>query len=265
MSIATHMVAMRDGVRLATDVYLPDGAGPFPVIMERTPYGRERDQPHRDHRRRPHPGHARRDRRLLHRAWLRRGLPGHARPLWLRRPLREIPVGRRGRLRRLRLAARSQPWCDGRICTMGLSYAAHTQAALGCLDPPGLVAQVLDCGGFANSWKSGIRQSGAFELKQATWAFKKRWCRRRRRPIRCCSAALAAEDVRDWFTRMPWKPGHSPLRHHPDYEAYLFDQWTHGADEAVLAAARHLDRGLSRAVLAAPRACTCRRGGTRIR
>ena len=67
---------------------------------------------------------------------------------------------------------RDQTWCDGRICTMGLSYAAHTQAALGCLDPPGLVAQVLDCGGFANSWKSGIRQSGAFELKQATWAFK---------------------------------------------------------------------------------------------
>ena len=31
------------------------------------------------------------------------------------------------------------------------------------------------------------------------------------------------------FTRLPWKPGHSPLRHHPDYEAYPFGQWTHGA------------------------------------
>ena len=40
MSVATHLVAMRDGIRLATDLYLPDGAGPFPVIMERTPYGR---------------------------------------------------------------------------------------------------------------------------------------------------------------------------------------------------------------------------------
>ena len=46
-----------------------------------------------------------------------------------------------------------QPWCNGRIGTMGLSYAAHTQGALGCLNPPGLVAQVLDCGGFANAWK----------------------------------------------------------------------------------------------------------------
>jgi hypothetical protein len=40
MSLSTQMVAMRDGVRLATDVHLPDSAGPFPVIMERTPYGR---------------------------------------------------------------------------------------------------------------------------------------------------------------------------------------------------------------------------------
>src|SRR5579885_491114 len=32
------MVAARDGVRLATDIYCPEGAGPFPVILERTPY-----------------------------------------------------------------------------------------------------------------------------------------------------------------------------------------------------------------------------------
>lgn len=34
------MVAMRDGVRLATDVILPEGKGPWPVILTRTPYGR---------------------------------------------------------------------------------------------------------------------------------------------------------------------------------------------------------------------------------
>ncbi len=32
------MVRMRDGVRLATDVYLPDTNGPFPVILTRLPY-----------------------------------------------------------------------------------------------------------------------------------------------------------------------------------------------------------------------------------
>ncbi|MBS0560618.1 MAG: CocE/NonD family hydrolase, partial [Proteobacteria bacterium] len=40
MKLVTEMVAMRDGVRLATDIHLPDGAGTFPVILERTPYGR---------------------------------------------------------------------------------------------------------------------------------------------------------------------------------------------------------------------------------
>lgn len=32
------MIPMRDGVRLAADLYLPKGTGPFPVIIERTPY-----------------------------------------------------------------------------------------------------------------------------------------------------------------------------------------------------------------------------------
>jgi hypothetical protein len=35
-----QMVAMRDGVKLATDVYLPEGKGPWPVILMRTPYGK---------------------------------------------------------------------------------------------------------------------------------------------------------------------------------------------------------------------------------
>jgi len=37
----TVMVPMRDGVRLATDIYLPDGKGPWPAILLRTPYGRK--------------------------------------------------------------------------------------------------------------------------------------------------------------------------------------------------------------------------------
>src|ERR1700679_1574675 len=33
-------VMMRDGVGLATDIYYPDGAGPFPVLLSRTPYNK---------------------------------------------------------------------------------------------------------------------------------------------------------------------------------------------------------------------------------
>jgi putative CocE/NonD family hydrolase len=35
------MVQMRDGVRLATDLYRPAGPGPFPTVLVRTPYGSE--------------------------------------------------------------------------------------------------------------------------------------------------------------------------------------------------------------------------------
>ena len=43
------MVMMRDGIRLATDIYLPtnDGRilpGPWPVVVERTPYDKLRSQ-----------------------------------------------------------------------------------------------------------------------------------------------------------------------------------------------------------------------------
>jgi len=39
-AVTTQTVTTDDGVGLATDVYLPAGAGPFPVVLERTPYGK---------------------------------------------------------------------------------------------------------------------------------------------------------------------------------------------------------------------------------
>lgn len=224
------MVPMRDGVRLATDVYLPDGAGPFPVIMERTPYGRQETS-------RSEITAA--NRTPATRAEIAAYFTAHGYAV--------VYQDTRGRYGSEGVFVKylsdgedgfdtcawllEQPWCDGRICTMGLSYGAHTQAALGCLNPPGVVAQILDCGGFSNAWKSGIRQSGAFEMKQASWAFRNALVSPEAMADPVLKAALAAEDIGDWFARMPWKPGHSPLRHHPDYEAYLFDQWTHGASD----------------------------------
>jgi hypothetical protein len=35
------LIAMRDGVKLAANVFLPTGAGPWPVIVERTPYDKD--------------------------------------------------------------------------------------------------------------------------------------------------------------------------------------------------------------------------------
>ncbi len=38
------MVPMRDGLRLAANVYLPVGEGPFPVVVVRNPYHRVRSR-----------------------------------------------------------------------------------------------------------------------------------------------------------------------------------------------------------------------------
>ncbi|MGH7044107.1 MAG: CocE/NonD family hydrolase, partial [Acetobacteraceae bacterium] len=249
MAIKTELVAMRDGVRLATDIHFPEGvpqsegtrqsesagqpegAGRFPVLLERTPYGR---------------GIASRseitvtDRTPASRAAL--AAPFVAAGYVVVYQDTRGRYGSEGRFVKYLADAedgfdtcawlRAQPWCDGRIVTMGLSYAAHTQAALGCLDPPGLAAQVLDCGGFADAWRSGIRQSGAFELKQATWAFRNAQTSPEAEADPVLRAALAGEDIGAWFTRLPWREGQSPLRHHRDYETYLFAQWTHGEDGA---------------------------------
>ena len=231
MTPAFHLVPMRDGVRLATDVYLPPGSGPFPVVMERTPYGR--DETSRSEFSAANPVPMRRGEvatRVAEHGYAavyqdcrgRYGSEG--------RFTKYLSDGEDGFDTCAWLL--QQPWCDGRICTMGLSYAAHTQAALGCLDPPGLVAQVLDSGGFCNAWQGGIRQFGAFEMKQATWAFNNALLSPEAQADPVMLAALSAENLRDWFTRMPWKPGHSPLRHHPDYEAYLFELWRHGPFDA---------------------------------
>ncbi len=41
----TVMVPMRDGVKLATEIYLPSGDGPWPTILVMTPYGRKGAEP----------------------------------------------------------------------------------------------------------------------------------------------------------------------------------------------------------------------------
>jgi uncharacterized protein len=221
------MVRMRDGVRLATDIYVPKGAGRFPVILERTPY--DKTAPSRSER-----------------------TPSNSKPMsraevadfFVQRGYVVVYQDCRGRHKSEGAFVKylsdgndgydscawilKQPWCDGRIGTMGLSYAAHTQAALASASAPGVGAMFLDSGGFANAYQGGIRQGGAFELKQATWAYNNALESPEiaRDPAKL--AAMQAIDIRDWFRRMPWRRGASPVSLAPEYEDYLFEQWEHG-------------------------------------
>jgi putative CocE/NonD family hydrolase len=39
---------------------------------------------------------------------------------------------------------------------------------------------------------------------------------------------MQAIDIREWFHRLPWQRGNSPVSLAPEYEDYLFEQWEHG-------------------------------------
>jgi uncharacterized protein len=226
------MVSMRDGVRLSTDIYRPARNGKpvpgrFPVILERTPYGKtvvsRSELSVKDPTAKSRADVARffvsrgyvviyQDCRGRYGSegefvkYLSDGYDGYDCCAWIVR----------------------QPWCNGKIGTMGLSYAAHTQGALACAGAPGIAAMFLDSGGFANAYQDGIRQGGAFELKQVTWAYRAAFESPTvvKDPIRV--KALQAIDIKGWFARMPWKRGHSPLTPAPEYESYVYDQWEHG-------------------------------------
>ncbi len=222
------MVPMRDGVRLATDIYRPAGVtGALPLLLERTPYDKTgtnlADRTAAD----PQP----RSRSEVAAEFARAGYAVAVQDCRGRYKsegvfTKYLSEGHDGFDTMEWLLA--QPWCDGRIGTYGLSYGAHVQTALAAMSPPGLKAMFLDSGGFSSAFHSGIRQGGAFELKQATWAYKHALLspETARDPVR--RQALEAEDIRDWFTRMPWSKGQSPLRAAPEYEDYLFEQWQSG-------------------------------------
>lgn len=222
----------RDGVVLVADLYADSpNAGPGPVILERTPYGRRE-------------------------ARTSDGALGGENPpapetvagVFTRGGYRIVRQDCRGRgdsggnfVKYLNEAAdgydtvewiAAQPWCDGRVATMGVSYSAHAQAALASLGAPHLAAMFLDSGGFASAYEAGTRMGGAFELKQATWAFHRAKKSEAVRADPVLRAALDSEDLRAWFTRIPWRRGASPLRFVPDYEDYLLEQWEHGAFSA---------------------------------
>ena len=225
-------VSMRDGVRLATDVYRParNGkplGGRFPVILERTPYGKT--VPSRSEISVADPSvksRAEVARHFVSRGYVviyqdcrgRFGSEGKF--------VKYLSDGADGYDTCAWIVA--QPWCNGKIGTMGLSYAAHTQGALGCANPPGVAAMFLDSGGFANAYQGGIRQGGAFELKQVTWAYSAALESPEVANDPPRLQAMKAIDIRAWFDRMPWRKGRSPLSLAPEYEDYTFDQWRHG-------------------------------------
>ena len=152
------MVAMRDGVRLATDIYLParNGVpveGKFPVILERTPYTKERPA-------------------ASNRVFVAHGyvvvcqdVRGRYASEGRWRPLRDDPNDGFDTAQWIG----AQPWSNQRIGTVGSSYDGATQHALAIANAP-YVQAMIPRNAMSNFGLYGVRHHGAFELRWMNWA-----------------------------------------------------------------------------------------------
>jgi putative CocE/NonD family hydrolase len=221
--LANQRIAMRDGIELSTDIYLPakNGQvlpGPFPVILKRTPYDKSQD---RDvgifYARR---GYAvvqqdTRGRYASEGIWRMLaddGRDGQDTCNW---------VGR-------------QPWSNGRIGMFGGSYDGGVQHALALEGCPYLKT-VIPLDAISNPAYSGVRHYGAFELRMFSWIFVL-GAPEGSRAARSKTARRQLERMRDeriaYLARLPIQPGTTPLRLAPEYETWLVSAMSHGGRDA---------------------------------
>jgi hypothetical protein len=216
------MVPMRDGVRLATDVYFPaqDGArleGKFPTILERTPYNKDTSV-----------------------AYL---LP------FVRRGYVVVCQDTRGRYASQGVWHMMtddvndgydtaqwlvhQPWSDGGFGMIGTSYVGGTQHAMAESNPPGLKA-LVPVDAVSNAGYFGMRNGGAFELRFFNWIFAMTapfGSREARDPATRSALEEAEKHVREYLAELPLRKGTTPLKLAPEYEDWLVFAMSHGEND----------------------------------
>src|SRR6202453_5276236 len=152
-------VAMRDGVKLAADIYRPTQNGQlvdgkFPVILMRTPYNKENSAqsansfvPH---------GYV----VVLQDVRGRYKSEGHWRPHY------DDPNDGFDTAQWIG----AQPWCDGGIGTIGSSYPGATQHPPSIANAPYIKA-MFPPNAMSVYGRYGVRHNGAFELRFFNWVF----------------------------------------------------------------------------------------------
>ncbi len=152
-------ITMRDGVKLYLEVFRPDAPGKFPTILIRNPYHNVDIPPHtRD--------------KSCHLDFVSRGYAV------VEAEVRGTGISE-GKFYFLRndgndgydtiLWMLEQPWCDGNIGTMGLSYLAMDQFAVAGQNPPGLKSMFVGVGG-ADVYNDLVYPGGVMSLLSLRWA-----------------------------------------------------------------------------------------------
>lgn len=221
------MIPMRDGTRLATDIYRParNGApveGKFPIILERTPYGKSFVGASAGY-------------------FVRRGyvvvfqdVRGRYRSEGKWVPIRDDPKDGFDTAKWLG----EQPWSNGSIGTTGSSYDGATQHAMAIANAPYLKAMVPR-NAMSDFGHYGVRHNGAFELRFFNWIFtlgvangtnslREAAARAASDPAAAPALVDLAGRVREYVRNLPLRPGTTPLQFAPDYEAWLVEAMGHG-------------------------------------
>ncbi len=147
--LQTVLIPMRDGKRLATDIYKPQGDGPFPVVLSRTPYSRVKN------------GGGKEGFTRAGFAFVVQDMRGRFDSEGENLPFVGCGWGEHQDGADTLAWLRRQPWCDGSVGTIGGSAGGITQNLLAGAVPEGLKAQVISVAA-ANMYLDASYIGGAF-------------------------------------------------------------------------------------------------------
>jgi uncharacterized protein len=214
-------VAMRDGVKLATDVYRPARgdvpvAERFPVILTRTPYNKQGG-------------------RSLGQYYAARGYVFVAQDTRGRYNSEGVwywmnDDGPDGQDCAKWIA--DQSWSTGKIGMIGTSYVGGTQHALAMQQSPHLTT-VIPVDAVCNQGYASMRNGGAFELRFWNWIFLNaaRGSRQSRDEATREMLQQTAADRIAYLDHLPLRRGMTPLRHAPEYEDWLVSAMENGRND----------------------------------
>lgn len=117
-----------------------------------------------------------------------------------------------------------QSYCDGMIGTQGSSLRAWNQNATALLRPPHLKAMWVNQGG-SNAFMHSFRHHGTLELRWLAWLVTNSIHSQEAQADPELQAQLVrnSENMYDWFKRLPWSEGNSPLSPLPVWERHALE------------------------------------------
>ena len=219
------MVSMRDGARMATDIYLPAAGGKveqgtFPTILKITPFNRESEPSQIQAQHWVSLGFA----VVLQDMRSRYGSDG----TWTQ----HMAYGKDG-YDTVEWIAR-QPWSNGKIGTYGVSFEALTQHTLAVQNPPHLTAMIPTFCHLAWGSSGGMRYMGAFSVPQlmAYFTFLTTTSKQAlRNPAIREATGKSAFKLFSYLDNLPLVKGTTPLTLVPDYEDTILELQSHSDND----------------------------------